>query len=228
MSSDAAVPGEIRAQYRDDWGFCGDEFPLKKSEGEAAGNGGNGGNGVESPSPRAVAHFPPQLYIREARRLVGDAVFTQNDVVRRTPMGNAAAIGMGCYNFDSHCEERYACDGTPNPGIYQMPLSLLLPQKTQVSNLLVPVCSSASHVAYATVRMEPQFMILGHAAGVVAALALRGEPQVAVQDVQAEVIHATLAADGALLTLPPPTSPFIDSAVFVILLIHSTSMFHLE
>ena len=120
-------------------------------------------------------------------------------------------------NFDSHCEERYACDPksppctdykkpyvavqcgchVPNPGVYQMPVSLLLPKRAEAANLLVPVCASASHVAYATVRMEPQFMMLGHAAGVVAALSAKHEA--AVQDVDLAEMHALLVADGAHL-----------------------------
>jgi hypothetical protein len=83
-------------------------------------------------------------------------------------------------------------------------VSILFPKKTEASNLLVPVCASASHVAYATVRMEPQFMILGHAAGVVAAQAVKHGT--AVQEVDLAEMHATLLADGALLnqTAQPP------------------------
>lgn len=81
MSSDASVPANVRRQYAEEWGYCGDEFADTDS-------------------------FPPQLYIREARRLVGDRVFTQNDAMNKTPRGNLS-IGMGCYGFDSHCEERY-------------------------------------------------------------------------------------------------------------------------
>lgn len=199
MSSDPSVPEAVRLQYAEDWGLCGDEF-------------------------EDTGHMSPQLYIREARRLVGDDVFTQNSAMDKTPRGNLS-IGMGCYNFDSHCEERYACDprsppcklytkpyvavqcgchGDSNPGVYQMPVTLLFPKRNEASNLLVPVCASASHVAYATVRMEPQFMILGHAAGVVAALSAKhGTP---VQDVDVAEMHALLLADGALLnqTAQPP------------------------
>jgi hypothetical protein len=82
MSSDPSVPEVVRSEYATKWGYCGDEFPE-------------------------TDHFPPQLYIREARRLVGGHVFSQNDVqqARTKPLGNLS-IGMGCYNFDSHCEER--------------------------------------------------------------------------------------------------------------------------
>lgn len=202
MSSDASVPPPVRSAYADVWGYCGDEFAE-------------------------TGHFPPQLYIREARRLVGDAVFTQLDAENKTDIGNLS-LGMGCYNFDSHCTKRFACTepectlynksyvslqcgvAQKNPGVYQMPLSLLLPKRRQVSNLLVPVCSSASHVAYATVRMEPQFMILGHAAGVVAALTVKAGAAAAVQDVDPAVLAATLRADGQLLhppAVPPPPPP---------------------
>ena len=135
-------------------------------------------------------------------------------------------------NFDSHCGERYVCDpksppctaykkpyvaaqcgvgpGGGNPGVYQMPVSLLLPKRSEASNLLVPVCASSSHVAYATVRMEPQFMMLGHAAGVVAALSARHGA--AVQDVDLAEMHALLLADGAHLngteTPKPKTRAF--------------------
>ena len=86
-----------------------------------------------------------------------------------------------------------------------MPATLLFPQRKEATNLLVPVCSSASHVAYATVRMEPQFMILGHAAGVIAALAVKntsggGATCIPVQDVDADVLAASLLSDGAVLS----------------------------
>eukprot|EP00040_Diaphanoeca_grandis_P026029 m.145111 g.145111 ORF g.145111 m.145111 type:complete len:683 (+) comp30417_c0_seq2:184-2232(+) len=199
MSSDASVPSDVRTKYAQTWGYCGDEFPETN-------------------------HFPPQLYIREARRVVGDKVLTQNDVTDKVPLGNLS-IGMGCYNFDSHCEERYACASKencslyskpyvgvqcgcnlPNPGVYQMPLSLLFPKKEQVSNLLVSVCASSSHVAYATVRMEPQFMIIGHAAGVVAALTANLNGNVAVQDVDPDKVAALLLADGQIIA-PTPQAP---------------------
>ena len=196
MSSDSSVPASVRAA-QGEWGYCRDEFPE-------------------------TDHFPPQLYIREARRLIGDSVFTQNDVAS-APLGNAS-IGLGCYNFDSHCVERYACTNmtectlypkpyvavecsghAANPGLYQMPASLLLPKRAEVSNLLVPVCASASHVAYATVRMEPQFMVLGHAAGIVAAMSVNN--RAAVQDLDLPTLHALLLRDGAKLAPPGPPAP---------------------
>jgi hypothetical protein len=118
----------------------------------------------------------------------------------------------------SHCEERYACAdpktcglypkpyvsvqcgcSVPNPGIYQMPLWVLFPKKAQVTNLIVPVCASASHVAYATIRMEPQFMMLGEAAGVVAALTVKAGGAVPIQDVDQDAVATLLRAEGAIL-----------------------------
>lgn len=79
-----------------------------------------------------------------------------------------------------------------------------LVQKQEATNLLVPVCASASHTAYATVRMEPQFMILGHAAGVVAALTVKAGAAVHVQDVSPAAVATVLLADGQLLSPTPP------------------------
>ena len=82
-------------------------------------------------------------------------------------------------------------------------------QKQDATNLLVPVCNSASHTAYATVRMEPQFMILGHAAGVVAALTVKSGAAAAVQDATPSAVASLLLADGQLLSAAPapPKAP---------------------
>ena len=93
-----------------------------------------------------------------------------------------------------------------------MPVTLLFPARREAANLLVPVCSSASHVAYATVRMEPQFMMLGHAAGVVAALTAKNKNRnkngsaTAVQDVDPVALTAALLADGQIVE-PPAAKP---------------------
>ena len=120
--------------------------------------------------------------------MIGDLVMTQKDV--QTDLKKPDVIGMGSYNSDSHNIQRVP---TPDGGVenegdmqvgvtpYQIPYRMMLPKRDQATNLLVPVCFSASHVAYSSLRMEPQYMIIGQAAGVAASLALKGK--LAVQDV---------------------------------------------
>jgi hypothetical protein len=113
---------------------------------------------------------------------------------------------MGSYNSDSHNVQRRpdaAGTAVENEGDmqvavtpYQIPYRVMLPKRGEASNLLVPVCFSATHVAYSTLRMEPQYMILGHAAGVAARMAI--ERGVAVQDVDNAALTARLKSQGAV------------------------------
>jgi FAD dependent oxidoreductase len=156
--------------------------------------------------------WPFQLYIRESRRMIGEYVMTQKDV--QSERTKADAIGMGSYNIDSHNFERVAMpDGSvQNEGDtevpvkpYQIPYSILVPKQNQVSNLLVPVCVSASHVAYSSLRLEPQYMIMGQAAGVAASMAARTDT--AVQNVDIKTLQEKLLHGGAILELPAPALP---------------------
>jgi hypothetical protein len=151
-----------------------------------------------------TGNWPGQLYVREARRMVGGFVMTQADL--QTALLKPDPIGMGSYNIDSHNVERVATsDGlAQNEGDvqvavepYQIPYRVLLPKRTEATNLLVPVCMSASHVAYSSLRMEPQYMILGQAAGVAAAMAI--EQQAAVQDIDTAALTETLRKQGAIM-----------------------------
>jgi len=202
LQTDPALPSSLRADARA-WGLCADEFTD------------SGG-------------WPGQLYVREGRRLVGDAVFTQGSAqeTKRFP----DAIGCGSYNFDTHNAQRLLCTpdtmhceppaaGPPlpgtnvsgwyflnegdveiNPGEYQIPYWVLLPKRADLTNVLVSVSVSASHIGYATLRLEPQYMIMGHAAGAAAALAL--EAGCAVQDVNMTTLRSTLAEQRAVLDIP--------------------------
>jgi hypothetical protein len=178
LAHDPGVPPALQTEINQ-WGFARDEFT---------------GNG----------NFPWQIYIREARRMVGEYVMTQRDI--QTDLTKPDAIGMGSYNSDSHNVERVvnAAGFVRNEGDmqvpvkpYQIPYRILLPKRGQAANLLVPVCFSASHVAYSTLRMEPQYMILGHAAGVAAALAIRAGA--GVQDVDTRELARILVSQGAIL-----------------------------
>ncbi len=127
-------------------------------------------------------NWTPQLYIREARRMVGEYVATQADCEGRTTVMDG--VGMAAYQMDSHNCQRIVIEkngkkmvknegnveiggGLPYPIAYRS----ITPKMEQCTNLLVPVCLSASHIAYGSIRMEPVFMVLGQSAGVAVALA---------------------------------------------------------
>ncbi|MBL8210546.1 MAG: FAD-dependent oxidoreductase [Bryobacterales bacterium] len=149
-------------------------------------------------------HWPHQLYVREARRMIGEYVMSQKDI--QTERTKPDAIGMGSYNSDSHNVQRVVlADGSVfNEGDvqvavqpYQIPYRMITPKRAEATNLLVPVCFSATHVAYSTLRMEPQYMIIGQAAGVAAKMAIEGG--VAVQAIDAAKLTATLVGQDAIL-----------------------------
>ncbi len=154
-------------------------------------------------------HWPYQLYVREARRLVGGSVVTQKDI--QTELTKPDVIAMGSYNSDSHNVQRcvtpegYAQnEGNMEVSVtpYQIPYRILLPKQTQATNLLVPVCFSASHVTYSTLRMEPQYMLIGQAAGIAAKMAI--ENKVAVQAINTQQLSAKLKSLGAVFEWKKP------------------------
>jgi hypothetical protein len=154
-------------------------------------------------------HWPYQLYIREARRMIGEYVMTQHDLMENRTKPDS--VGLGSYNADSHHVQRLPTKdrAVVNEGDFQVPVKpyaipyrCLVPKKRECVNLLVPVCLSASHVAYGTIRMEPVFMILGQASGVAAVLAIDGK--CAVQDVPVEKMQEKLRSQKALLSLENP------------------------
>ena len=186
LGHDAAVPAAVRADMSE-YGLCADEF-------------------ADTTPP----HFPHQLYVREARRLVGDFVLTQN--APPESVGNRS-IGLGSYAFDAHAVQRGVRvePGTgraeavnegeiaPQPPAYQppyrLPFDALLPARAQLANVLAAVPVSASHVAFTSLRMEPTWMILGHAAGLAAAMAGK-DCAGAVHDVDVGALQAALVAAG--------------------------------
>jgi hypothetical protein len=152
-----------------------------------------------------TAHWPHQLYVREARRMKGAYFMTQKDIMEERTKEDS--VGLGSYNTDSHHCQRVVLDnGTVlNEGDFQVrvspyaiPYRSLTPKVAECENLLVTVCISASHVAYGTIRMEPVYMILGQAGGLAAALAL--EARIPVQKVDPEILRAKLRAQKAVLS----------------------------
>jgi len=155
-------------------------------------------------------NWPYELYVREGRRMIGEYVMTQHDVVEN--LEKPDPIGLGSYGLDVHRVQGYADE----KGIlkyegglqrteevrmkhvpYQIPYRSITPKRSQVSNLLVPVCLSSSHVAIATIRMEPQYMILGQAAGVAASLAINKDG--IVQNVDTKKLKDKLISQGAVI-----------------------------
>ena len=187
LAHDPQVPKPLQDEMNQ-WGLAKDEF-------------------VET------ANWPRQLYVREARRMVGEYVMTQKDV--QTDVNKPDPIGMGSYGIDSHNIQRVVSKegfvvnegNTEVPSQpYQIPYRILVPKRQEVQNLLVPVCVSASHIAYGTLRCEPQYMIMGHAAGVAAKLAIANNQ--AVQDVDTAQLGKELKEEGVILEyMPSSQSP---------------------
>jgi FAD dependent oxidoreductase len=180
LASDPRLPKSLRDEVNS-WGRAKDEF-------------------VDNDN------WPTQLYIREGRRMIGLYVMRQEDL--QTNRTKADSIAMGSYNSDSHNVQRVALsDGSArNEGDvqvpvrpYEIPFGTMIPQRQQTQNLIVPVCLSASHVAYSSVRMEPQYMMIGQAAGDTAVLAIQsGKP---VADVDVVQLQQLLHAQKAILHL---------------------------
>lgn len=154
-------------------------------------------------------NWPPQLYIREARRMISDYVMNQNHCQQRIVAEDP--VGLGAYNMDSHNVQRYVTpdgyvrnEGDIQVGVkpYRISYRSLRPRKEHCENLLVPVCLSASHIAYGSIRMEPVFMVLGQSAATAACMAV--DLGVAVQDVPYDRLRERLLADRQVLDWPAP------------------------
>lgn len=186
LANHPRVPDEIRAEVGR-WGMCRDEF-LE-------------GQGWQS-----------QLYIREARRMVSDLVMTQHHCQGRERVEDP--VGLAAYTMDSHHVRRHvdAAGFVRNEGDVQVggfspyPIGYraIVPRADQCSNLVVPVCLSASHMAFGSIRMEPVFMVLGQSGATAAVMAI--EQTVAVQDVDRDKLRERLLADGTVLEWAKPAA----------------------
>ena len=183
LANDPRVPEPIRSRVAQ-WGTCKDEF----ADGLGLG-------------------WQSQLYVREARRMVGDYVATEHDVLRKRT--TSRPVAMAAYGMDSHHVRRYVDkDGfVRNEGNiedwraggkpYPLDYGVIIPKKGDCENLFVPVCVSASHMAFGSIRMEPVFFALGQVAGAAAALSL--DAGCAVQDLPYESLKNVLVAEGQVL-----------------------------
>jgi hypothetical protein len=181
VANDPRVPEDIRSEMAT-WGLAKDEFT-------------DNGN------------WPHQIYVREARRMIGDYVTTENDVLLKREVPRP--VGMGSYAMDSHNVQRYITPegyvqnegdiGVSPPAPYSISYGSLIPKKEEVENLLVPVCVSSSHIAFGSIRMEPVFMILGQSAAAAASMAI--DENIAVQDINYEELKNNLIKKGQVLTL---------------------------
>ena len=148
------IPEEVRAVVSK-WGLCKDEFETNQG-------------------------WSGQLYVREARRMVSDYVMNQKNCEKLEIVDDA--VGLGAYGMDSHHIQRYVDanghvknEGNVEAGVSSpFPVSYrsIVPKKSEVQNLFIPVCLSASHIAFGSIRMEPVFMVLGQSSAIAASLAI--------------------------------------------------------
>lgn len=179
IANDPRVPRDVQEKMRR-WGLAKDEFTD---------------NG----------HWPHQIYVREARRMIGSYVMTENELLKKRPTPDS--VGMGSYTIDSHNVQRYITPagyvqnegdiGVATKGAYEIAYGSLVPKPGQCENLLVPVCVSSSHIAFGSIRMEPVFMILGQSAATAAVLAI--DANLPVQEVPYRRLRERLIADGQVL-----------------------------
>ena len=185
LRTDARVPERMRREMAR-YGLCKDEWQDNE-------------------------HWPWYLYVREARRMRGAYVMTQRDIIEERTKDDV--IHLGSHWIDSHQATRCATgkQAFVNEGrlwqrglIYQLPYRTITPRQQECENLLVPVCCSASHVAFCTIRLEPTWMHLGEAAGIAAAMAAKSDA--AVQDVDVPQLQKKLRDAGIPLDMPKTLS----------------------
>ncbi|HZR95240.1 MAG TPA: FAD-dependent oxidoreductase, partial [Gaiellaceae bacterium] len=185
LATSPRVPENVRMEMQQ-WGPCRDEFTDHDG-------------------------WPHQLYVREARRMQGAYVLTEHDLVEARAHDDVVALGS--YNIDIREVERtwrYLPEFTRVPAVfnegylsvavppYAIPYRALTPLRDEATDLLAAVCVSASHVAFSSLRMEPTYMLLGHAAGLASAQAARRG--VAVQDVDVDELQRSLIDQGGVLS----------------------------
>lgn len=180
LANHSRIPENIRDKFSQ-WGLPKDEFTKNE-------------------------HWTPQLYIREARRMVSDFVMTEHHCIQ-TNISADQSIGMGAYTMDSHHMQRYLDKNgyvknegdveVGGFGPYPISYKAIVPKAEESINLLVPVCLSASHIAFGSIRMEPVFMILAQSAATAACLSI--DEKVSVQMVPYSKLKEKMLEDKQVL-----------------------------
>jgi len=194
LANDSSLPIELRKDTQR-YGFPKDEF---------ADNG----------------NWPYLLYIREGRRMLGSYVMKQQDAWASVEKKDG--IGIGSYFMDCHTVQQIITPGgwqTQEGEMehapfkpYEISYGSLIPKQTDCENLLVTVCMSASHTIYGSLRMEPVFMMTGHAAGLAAAMTV--ESQKAVQQIDVVKLRTKLSAQGQILKYASKPGFFIEKNTY--------------
>ena len=179
--SDPRIPKHIR-DFVEQWGYPKDEYTDTN-------------------------HWTPQLYIRESRRMAGSYVMTEANCTGKEVVTDG--IGMASYGMDSHNCQRIVIqkdgkamvknEGNVEIGVsapYPISYRAIIPKATECKNLLVPVCLSASHIAYGSIRMEPVFMVLGQSAGIAACFAI--DEGTTIQGIDISLLKKTLETNPLL------------------------------
>jgi hypothetical protein len=180
-ANDPRIPADIQKEMNE-WGLAKDEFTDNDN-------------------------WPYQIYVREARRMIGEFVMTENEVLGNSKVPDP--IGMGSYTMDSHNTQRYITPegyvqnegdiGVHPKEPYQIAMGSILPKKEDCKNLLVPVAVSSSHIAFGSIRMEPVFMILGQSAGIIAVMSI--EKNSDIHDLDYNEIKPKLLEEGQVISL---------------------------
>ena len=187
LTTDPAVPEHIREEYAK-IGLCRDEFPE-------------------------YGHWSPQLYVREGRRMIGEYVVSQKDIIDEPEKEDPIVVSS--FPIDSHdCQRIGTSEFVVNEGTimpvrmagrkhgypYHIPYRAITPKPAECDNLLVPVALSCTHVGISSIRVEPTWMILGQSAGIAAALSAK--QNLAVQNLPYPALRERLLAQGQVLGLP--------------------------
>jgi hypothetical protein len=187
LSTDPSVPEELRQQMAE-IGLCRDEFT-------------------------AYGHWSPQLYVREARRMIGEYIISQKDIMDKPQKDDPIIVSS--FPIDSHdCQRIGTQDMVMDEGTimpvrmagrkhgypYHIPYRAITPKAAECDNLLVPVALSCTHVGISSIRVEPTWMILGQSAGIAAALSAK--QNISVQKLSYPALRDRLLAQKQVLDLP--------------------------